>query len=206
MGIKGEAEGLALDLLKRAETLVREAVVPRYTWRVCDILRSEEGISAGGIKLFGRDIYRHLEGCTRAVFLAATLTTSADGLIRRAQAEDMAFALAADSVCSAAIEQVCDRAQEEILQRLGAVYSTWRFSPGYGDFPLEIQAQFLRALNAQRGIGLTCTEEFLLNPTKSVTAVIGISEIPVSKGERGCAICSMREQCGMRKNGGCRRK
>ena len=57
------------------------------------------------------------------------------------------------------------------------------------------------ALDAQRRIGLHVTNSLLLNPTKSVTAIIGLSDRPQAARIRGCAYCSMRETCALRKGG-----
>ena len=45
------------------------------------------------------------------------------------------------------------------------------------------------------------TESLLLNPVKSVTAVIGLSDRPQMARIRGCAYCQMRERCTLRKGG-----
>lgn len=206
MGVRGTAEGQTLALLERADALVRKRINPKYTYRVSEVRTSEEGVRIGEVSrpFGGNDLKKHLTGCTRAVILAATLTSEADKLIRQAQVESTAFALAVDCVCSAAIEQVCDRAEEEIFGRLDVPYRTWRFSPGYGDLPIDTQKDVLLHLNASRLIGLTVSESCMLIPSKSVTAVIGISEAPLNKGARGCAICSMRESCAYSHGGGCK--
>lgn len=208
MGIKGEPDAAVAALLDKAELKIRSRLAPKYVYRETE-LRFENG----GVRLacmdkpfIGADIMNHLTGCTKAVILAATLTAEADKLIRQAQFSDMAEALAADCLCSAAIEQVCDRAEEEIFAQLKYPYRTWRFSPGYGDLPIEFQKELLAALNAQRRIGLTVTESCVLIPAKSVTAIIGVSETPVNRGEKGCGICSMRDRCAFFGTGGCKAK
>ena len=49
-----------------------------------------------------------------------------------------------------------------------------RFSPGYGDFPLEFQKDIFNLLSPNKRIGLTLNNSLLMSPTKSVTAVVGI--------------------------------
>ncbi len=207
MGVRGTAEGQTLELLERADILVREKISPKYTYRVSDVRTAEEGVYIGDIShpFGGNDLKKHLSGCTGAVILAATLTSEADKLIRQAQVESTAFALAVDCVCSAAIEQVCDRAEEEIFGRLDVPYRTWRFSPGYGDLPIDMQKDVILHLNASRLIGLTVLQSSLLIPSKSVTAIIGISDSPLNKGARGCAICSMKDSCAYSHRGGCQK-
>lgn len=197
MGIKGKPDSKIEELLDRLEPIVREAVKPNYVFRETTVRADGSGIRLGciDVPLTGNSISEHIKGCERAVIFAATLSVEADKLIRRAAVTDMAESLAIDSLCSAAIEQVCDAAEEEIFSQLKLRFRTWRFSPGYGDLPLSLQKEFLDALNAQRRIGLTVTENQLLVPSKSVTALIGISEKPMNKGDRGCALCQMRKSC-----------
>ena len=202
MGVKGAPEPAVAELLDTAEKMVRERTAPKYVWRVGEIVRSGSSLSICGVEFIGESVKKHLSGCDRAVLLAATLSAESDKLIRQTAVTDMALSLAVDCICSAAVEQVCNRAESEIFSTLDTEYRTWRFSPGYGDLPIDVQRDFLNALNAPKRIGLTVTESSLLLPTKSVTAVIGISDIPVKKGAKGCAVCSMRESCAFRAVGG----
>lgn len=200
MGVKGVPDRQVQELLDWAEELVRNSISPRYVYRETTLSFDENGVLPAGmpVPLTGNDIKNHLSGCTGAVILAATLTSEADLLIRRSAVSSMAESLAVDCICSAAIEQVCDRAEEEIFSGISAPYRTWRYSPGYGDLPLSLQRDILLYLNAMRRIGLTVTEDSLLIPSKSVTAVIGISHTPVNRTKGGCAVCNMRESCAFR--------
>ena len=80
-------------------------------------------------------------------------------------------------------------------------YLTGRFSPGYGDCPLSLQPALCRALDTPRGIGLAPTRDNLLTPRKSVTAILGLADHPVTGARAGCARCLLRETCAYRKRG-----
>ena len=203
MGVKGAPTELISEMLDRCEKLVRERVRPKYVYLETSVEFTDDGVIIGAMNepLTGNDIRRHLKGGTRAVLLAATLSQEADKLIRQTAVTDMAESLAIDCLCSAAVEQVCNRAEEEIFSRHDAPYRTWRFSPGYGDLPISLQRSFLLALNAQRRIGLTVTDSYLLIPSKSVTAIIGVSDTPIERGKRGCEVCNLRESCAYRASG-----
>jgi cobalamin-dependent methionine synthase I len=124
--------------------------------------------------LQGSDIKTHLNGCDEVIILAATLGLQVDELIRRTESSNMAEAVVLDALASEAIEQLCDTAEKEIqLSTINCQLST-RFSPGYGDFPLEVQGELLKLLGAKKKIGLYVSESNLLIPRKSVTAVIGV--------------------------------
>ena len=49
-----------------------------------------------------------------------------------------------------------------------------RFSPGYGDLPLDLQKDIFAALDCSRKIGLTLNQSLLMSPSKSVTAIMGL--------------------------------
>ena len=180
-------------MMDEAERELFRAARPKYLYKTVDL--PDEELTAG------EDIKRHLEGCRRAVLLCATLGAEVDRLIRVAQIRDMAAAVVLDSMASVAIEQVCQRADELIAAQLPGCFLTFRFSPGYGDYPIELQKTFLTRLDAPRKIGLSASDSYLLIPAKSVTAIAGVSEKPIPQKKRGCAVCNLRETCQYRRNG-----
>ncbi len=193
LGCRGEPDEQTERLLQRGIGELDRSVSPAF----CFLVRNKAECAE---LLCGNDIQKHLADCESVIFFAATLGAGADRLIRAAEIEDMAYAVVLDALASARIEQYCDQCEEEMKKKTGGNY-TWRFSPGYGDFPIALQSNWIRLLSADKRIGLTATENHILIPRKSVTAVIGIS--PEKKKERAdpCAICGLREQCGFRKDG-----
>ena len=63
------------------------------------------------------------------------------------------------------------------------------------------QAALLACLDTQRILGLYVTDSCLLNPGKSVTAIVGVSDRPQMARVRGCRYCSMNQTCQLRKGG-----
>lgn len=180
-------------LMDECEKMVLEIAAPKFLYieldLPCDTIMG------------GRDIANHLDGCEKAILMCATLGAEIDKLIRISQISDMAKAVVLDSFASVAVEQVCNKVDEIIAEKYDGYYMTFRFSPGYGDYPISLQQDFLRMLDAPRKIGLTTNDNYLLMPTKSVTAVLGLSKNPIERKKRGCAICNMRGKCRFRKNG-----
>lgn len=204
MGYKGGTIPQNIEeLANECEARLLAEITPKFVWRVFDIENALEGVEVKNTSLVfkGKDIAEHLRGCERCVLLAATLGGGADAVIRAYEAGAMEKAVIADCLASAAIEQVCNAAEREIQAQLGVYNFTWRFSPGYGDFPLDIQGEFLKVLDAGRRIGLSVSESLILLPRKSVTAVMGISKGEISKGRRGCGCCDLNGQCEYRKRG-----
>ena len=204
MGHKGGVLPESMTTLAdECEQCLLTSITPKLVYAVFDIEHTEKGIAVCGTPLIlkGNDISAHLRDCEKCVLFAATLGTGADAVIRSYESAAMEKAVIADCMASAAIEQVCDRAEAEIREKLPEMHFTWRFSPGYGDFPINVQRDFLNVLSAQKRIGLTVTDDMILIPRKSVTAVIGVSEREIPKGRRGCAVCGMKDKCELRKQG-----
>ena len=149
----------------------------------------------------GNDVRAMLAPCREAVLLAATLGAESEQLLLRMQAKDAAQALLLDAVLSAAIEAVLDAREEALRGELAAQgrYLTDRFSPGYGDMPLAQTREICEVLGAQRAIGLTVSAGGVMIPRKSVTAILGISDVPVARRPAGCEGCAARETCALRR-------
>ena len=102
---------------------------------------------------------RYMEGAKYIGIFATTLGAGADMLIRRYEVSDMRRAVITDAVASTMVNDHC------------GTISSKRFSPGYGDFKLEYQADILKMLDTGKRIGLSLTDSFMLIPAKSVTGV-----------------------------------
>ena len=180
LGIGGQAaESIRASVAAVADKLTA-AIQPRYTYRVCSLQKTE---------------------ADQAVLMACTLGTQFEALLRGEQARDMSRAVILAACGSAWVEAGCDQVEQELAHCLPNRYRTDRFSPGYGDLPLSLQPKICAALDTQRRLGLYVTESYLMNPSKSVTAIIGLSDWPQMARIRGCAYCSMRETCKLRVGG-----
>lgn len=183
-----------LAALRQLEPGLLEAAAPRAVW---------QSLSLDPLPpwLLGEDIFRHLAGCGSAILLAVTLGSRCDAFIRRAGVGNVAAAAGADALASALTEQLCAAAEAALRQAHPGLYLTGRYSPGYGDWPLTVQPALCAALDAHRAVGLTCGESCLLMPRKSVTALLGVSDRPVTGARAGCGHCALAEKCLYRKRG-----
>ena len=172
-------------------------------WRAYPLAFGPEGpaLEGAGLALPGEMAARMLGGCAQAAVLICTLGAAFEALLRAEQARGMARAALLDACGSAWVEAGCDEAQAEISARFPGLHPTDRFSPGYGDLPLSLQRDICGALDAPRRLGVQVTDSLLLNPSKTVTAVIGLSDRPQPARIRGCAYCDLRENCQYRKGG-----
>lgn len=194
------------QLVEQAVADCASRFLPSYVWEVFPVvpLPEQQGFLLQGteVVLTGRSITKHLTGAKRVALLAATLGVQAERLLTGLQRVDMARALVTESVCTEAIEKTCDAAEQQIKEkaRNEGYYTNFRFSPGYGDLPLQVQPALLQALNTSKTIGLSCNDSFLLIPRKSVTAVVGFfEEKPQRTERRSCQTCTMGKNCEFRK-------
>lgn len=195
-----------MELLNESEKELLKVIQPKYVYKIFDISeidKKENIVSLSGcaMKLEGKDITAHLDGCQKAVIMACTASVGVDKLLRITQVKDMTKAVVMDSLASASVEKICDTAQQEILETIHGYFNTWRFSCGYGDFPIESQNMFLEVLDAPKRIGLNATDSHLLIPTKSVTAVFGLSKAKLELKKLGCESCNLKDKCNFRKKG-----
>lgn len=207
-GVGDTPDNVVRGIIDKYEEKLFNVVRPAY---VCEAFDIREYFANGvytGVELIGTDlilegesIRKHLSDCTQAVLMCATLSGEADKLIRLTELKDMAEALIADTAASVAIEQVCNIAEADIKEHFPEKYMTYRFGVGYGDLPLEHESMILNILNAGKLIGLYCTQANILTPRKSVVCIVGLSDKPIPKGQKGCTTCNMREGCRYRRQG-----
>ena len=151
----------------------------------------ENVLSIGTMEIHSINLWTNLKDCKEVVLFGATLGIDVDRQIRKYQLVDMAKAVVMQACAAALLEEFCDELQEKIAvqMRTEDKFLRPRFSPGYGDFAIQHQKDLLAMLEAPKKIGLTMTESYMLTPTKSVTAVIGISDRDASCEKNGCEIC-----------------
>lgn len=177
---------------------------PAYVFRIFPARLGEKGVvlDGSGIVLAGADIARHLHGARFVAVMAATAGMASERELRRLSAANgldaMVFGAAASSIAEAASD-ACNAAIVSEARAAG-LYTNWRYSPGYGDLPLDVQPAIVRALEAAKRLGLAVTPTNLLVPAKSVTALVGLFD-EKQGDKRSCAGCSFSPYCNLRKAG-----
>lgn len=169
----GETEEL-LCRLDEAISLIETRLEPRVCYCVLDISECDFGASL--------DIRRHLRDSHSVIFFAATLGIELDRLILKYSVLSPATALLLEALGNERIEALCDLFCEDMrLQGLEAGDALRpRFSAGYGDLPLEYQRDIFALLDPPSRIGVTLNDSYLMSPSKSVTALIGVEKIKES--------------------------
>lgn len=197
LGCKGNPDEKTDSFIDLCINEICLSAMPKTVYAVFDT--DGETLKNTVFTLRGNDIKCHLSGCSKCVLMAATLGADVERKIAQAQICDMAKALVLDACATAAIESVCDNICAQIETEIAPMKLTNRFSPGYGDFPLEMQQSLISVLDAGRKIGLTLTPENIMIPRKSVTAVMGITE--EKRIPKTCENCNLKDTCNYRKEG-----
>ena len=206
MGFREAPDERTTELIDKCEERLLNAAEPRYVWRVFDIERGIDNgealrLSGCGFALTGESIRKHLDGCTKAAVIAATLSSGTDRFLKRAALEDAMTGLVCDALASAYAEQVSERACSEILGTMDGFSGTWVFAAGYGDFPLETARQLLDCVDAVRKIGVSLTGSGMLIPQKTIVGIMGLSDGKINNPRRNCDDCNLKDRCQFRKNG-----
>ena len=160
------------------DQVLKAAVFACASKRVEAAFDGPETVVLGHIRVQSRTFARHMRGCHHAVIFAATIGIGVDRLIKRAQLSGMARAAMLQAAGAAVVESCCDEIETRVSnEEQDKGYTTrTRYSPGYGDFELKHQQEILSLLNASKEAGITLTDGYLMIPSKSVTAVIGVAD------------------------------
>lgn len=185
-------------LAKQFGDKIKQNISPRHVVARYSLQHMDDGVMLGnGVKLLGQDIKKHLTGCEECYIICATVGIQADNFIRASLATGSVYGLMADAAATAAVESYCDSVETTLRLQLvdEKRYLTWRYSPGYGDFPFTQQPEILAMLQADKLVGVTCNDSCIMTPSKSVTAVMGIARTKPTDKTRSCDRCPNRDNC-----------
>jgi len=174
-------------------------------YEIFDIERKNDQLFLLGSTLILKDsdIKNLLAHSKKCVVMAATLGTTVDSRISYYSRFNITKGLIMDACATTAIEYLCDELQNVVMQNAlkDGLHITTRYSPGYGNFSINNQLEILNVLDAYKKIGLSVTENSIMLPRKSVTALIGLSKMVSPKPQVSCKSCKNVE-CNFRKDGG----
>ena len=182
----------AIDEAKQEALVLAE---PKGIWQILPY-DPEQGIiqgPSGSLPLEGRAIRRHLSSSYMVAVLAVTV---GDDIEKASSAHfkegRYVQGLLLDAATTAATEQLADQV-DSLIQKEAAKNgqkTTWRFSPGYGDWPVTQQNNFCGLIETEK-IGLSVTDHSMLFPRKSVTAIIGLSTCSQKPAPVKCRACGL---------------
>ena len=187
-------ESFSEEAIEEAIRYARIFAIPGGLWETFPY-DPKTGLLGEGEHAFvlrGTAIRKHLENSFTVAALAATVGEDIECLSDfRFQDGQYVQGLLLDAAATALTEQLADELETHIKEQAKkrGAHTTSRFSPGYGDWPIEDQKNFCRLLKTDK-IGIYVTKHCMLIPRKSVTAVIGLT--PCAKKPAGAACQNCR--------------
>ena len=182
------------DSSPEIDTLIKECleeIKGKLSYKVCyahfPLKITETEIDLSFTRVKSSKLSKNLEGCRSFLLFAATVGIEIDRQIARYIKFSPSKALLFQAIGAERIESLCNAFSMFAESEYG--FAKPRFSPGYGDLPLEIQKDFFRVLEPGRKIGVSLTESMMMIPSKSVTAIIGISDSFCENTRQNCNNC-----------------
>jgi cobalamin-dependent methionine synthase I len=155
---------------------IKDKLAYKICWCELPIKRTDGMLDLTFAKTASISLAKNLDGCDSVIIFAATLGIELDRAIARYSRLSPAKALLLDAIGTERAEALCDAFCEEIntQKETRGLTVRPRFSPGYGDLPIEMQRDIFALLESHKRIGLSLNESMLMSPSKSVTAIIGV--------------------------------
>ena len=179
LGYRGQkADEAVTEQIRECIRETLKVIQPRFVYRRFPLTFLEDDtMEAGGLVLKSRNLSTNLRGCREVIYFAATLGNGVDRLMTRFGRLNITKAAILQAVGAAVMEAYCDQCQRGFEEKLKEehLFLRPRFSPGYGDLPLETQKMIFSLLDCPKRIGVTLGDSLLMSPSKSVTAFVGIT-------------------------------
>lgn len=137
------------------------------------------------------DIKFYLKDCNRVVGIFVTLGLEIDKVSKKLQHTSLSESVMFDAFASAYLEYKAD----ELEKSLNLGPHTFRFAPGYGDIPIEINKTVIDYYNLTNTIGIAKTSGSLMLPQKSMITFCGIGKTVSPRCDR----CIRFNNCSLRK-------
>ena len=172
---------------------VKKKARVKYTYDVFDVKVDENKIEFSNVVFESKSLAKNLDTCHKVIILAVTLGNEIDALIRRYSSLDSTSMVFVQAIAAEYLEKIIDEIEKDVVSSSNdKIYLKPRFSPGYGDLDISYQK------DTPKKIGLSLTNGGMLAPTKSVTAIIGITNTDF-RAKNKCSSCNS-SNCEFREN------
>ncbi|MBQ7828072.1 MAG: Vitamin B12 dependent methionine synthase activation subunit [Clostridia bacterium] len=185
-GCRDDSGGVS-ELLAECMDEVRKQLVYKVCYRELTVTARDGICDFDSFSLESEKLCTNLAGCDKVILFAATVGVGIDRLIARYGRISPSKALMLQAIGAERIEALCDSFCNDLAREYETTIRP-RFSPGYGDLPLDCQKQIFALLDCERRIGLTLGDSLLMSPTKSVTAFAGLGG--KEKNNNKCGGCN----------------
>ena len=160
-------------ILGKVHERIRQALDPRYSYRKVSFDAPPMDSLISGSK----ELASFLMGTKEGFVVICTIGSAPCRVIDEYQKSgDMISALYADRTASDAVENLAEHVESALLNKffdLDKYVFTKRYSPGYGDLPLEKQKDLFALFNPIE-LDVTLTPENYMHPEKSISYIVGV--------------------------------
>jgi len=197
-----DANGKPKRISKRLESSIQKAVdeinnhaQAQAVYAVVPVNREGKAVHlSDGPPLASKRVGYVLKPCDKAVAFLVTLGGKIDKLIQQETEDRPHYGYVLDAAASIATEAVAQQVQEYVEKKLSDdIGTTYRYSPGYCDWPLEEQKTLCQVLPYE-SIGVELDKNLLMTPQKSISGIFGICPAKTAKTNgNACTICGKKD-------------
>ena len=151
-----ESDSATNELLKKCIVESWDKLSYKVCYRVFDLSAKGDELDLGFAQIKSHALAKRLDGCEKILLFCATIGSDIDRLIAKYNVLSPSTAVILQALGSERVEALCDVFCEKIgvLIAEKGYSSTTRFSPGYGDLPLELQINIFDALECPKDLAL----------------------------------------------------
>ncbi len=197
--LRYSASDISSDGIKNFAQKCIEEIRCDLIYKVCymetDIKIRNNTVDFGLFKTESKNLSYTLKNSQKAIIFCATVGIKLDRLIAKYMKQDIAKAFMLQAIGTERCESLCDEFIMDMKNQYKdeEIFLTPRFSPGYGDLRIDTQKDIFTILDLPRKIGVTLNDSLIISPSKSVTAIVGISKTDCGYYLNKCRGCNMKE-------------
>ena len=147
------------------------------------------------IKFMTKELANHLKGASQIYIYVVTIGKSIENAATECmKSGDPLTGYLLDRTGSFAVESLAKNTEYAIRKALALqnLSVSMRFSPGYCDWPIEEQFKLAKLIDFQKA-GVTLSENCMMIPKKSISAIVGIGPKELfTKIQSPCTVCNMK--------------
>ncbi|HUT72507.1 MAG TPA: vitamin B12 dependent-methionine synthase activation domain-containing protein [Desulfatiglandales bacterium] len=188
--------------LKKLRPTFEQLMMPRlhYKTKMVSSINKKEVTIEGGHTFRSSKLSKAMKDCESLICFIATIGSGVDKEIARLTGENrLSLAYLLDSLGSVAVENVAEGFHQSMKAQSEAIAQgvTYRFSPGYCDWPITEQKGFFKLFDSEK-TGVRLLDSCLMWPRKSISGVFGIYNDTEKVPYNPCRDC-LKKNCKARR-------
>lgn len=195
LGYQGQlTEDSIVDLVDECLSEIKEMASFKVIYQTFPLSFDPLYIEDANINIHYPNLIELFQNCHDVIIIGCTLGIQIDRKLKYYSHIHLTKMVIFDAVASSYLEECCDEYENEHI--IGK--RTYRFCPGYGNVPIELNKSLARVIDCQKKIGLTVQDSHILLPQKSMIGLIGLGD---NQKIKSCRNCLHLKDCSFRKRG-----